>query len=279
MTKKQKYLWKYLTLDKFESLINHEALFLPSLTYLQNSMDPWEGKTLDCFIAKFEHKTKKLPNTDTTHTYIEFGKIFTEKMITSFLDNLFIYSLNCDKDENYALWNIYTTNLKGNLDKKNGIAIRFKSEAFENLFINKDIPIFDSSFGSLEVEKKELKDIIYKTNKEIISILNDDREISFEKSIELFNSAYLIKNDYYSFAKEKRYAVTVSRFSEFKNGNKENIWLKCNLNELFNYEYCNIIISPYASTELSLQIYQLLENKNIRNIDKIVKKSNIILPC
>jgi len=45
-TEKQKYLWKYLSLDKFSLLLKDKALYLPSLKRLQHSIDPIEGATI-----------------------------------------------------------------------------------------------------------------------------------------------------------------------------------------------------------------------------------------
>ena len=93
----------------------------------------------------------------------------------------------------------------------------------------------------------------------------------------------LIKDICYKFAEEKRYIVNLKYDTDAINNyifeaDKSFINIKFNMSELFNPEYLNIIISPFANRSLTGYVKYLLKQQNVKDIDKIVLKSEIAVP-
>ncbi len=273
------YLWKYMSFDKFESIINNNAIYVPSLKRLQKAMDPIEGKTLNCFITKYEKEMEKYSCLNLSKNIFDLGKKGTEEIINLSLEHTFVYSLNFDNDESYALWNIYSTNLNNKLDKENSVAIRIKESLFKKLFLNKNLKIKTSKQKyDLDYDKIELKNIVYKSNNDILKIINNGDKLSHEEFLKVYNDAFITKNTYYKFAREKRLVIHASYWSNLKKDNGDNIWLEFNIKKFFDTRYCQIIISPFAHNNLKLKIIDLLKDNCIENAEQLVIDSNIAIP-
>lgn len=274
---KNNFLWKYLSLDKFISLLENEAFYLPSLKKLQLSMDPMEGATSKRLINYTLNEMDK---------YKEFFpkkvfdlKNFTHQLTDTPLNYSYIFSCSSAFDENYALWNIYPTDIFGNLQRNQGIGLKINENYFKKKFENKNIKI-KNNIKNFGIAKAILKDVIYKTKDEIDTLINSNERISHEDFKKIFEETLLIKNDFYDFAKEKRYIVSLNYDAKEINNcsysdSISNIWVCFDIQELFKPENCKIIISPFAHTSLIQYIKYLLLQKEIKGVDNIVINSKI----
>lgn len=274
-----KYLWKYMTLDKFKLLIENKAIYVPSLKTLQKAMDPIEGKTMNCFITKYEKQMEKYSCLNISKKDFDIGKKGTEEIINSSLEHTFVYSLSFDNDESYALWHIYSTNLNNESDKEKSIAIKIRENVFKKLFLNKNLKIKTSEQKyDLDYDKVELKNVIYKNNDDILKVINNGNKLSYEDFSKVYNEAFITKNTYYKFAREKRLVIQISRWSNLKKDNGNSIWLEFDIRKFFANKHCQIIISPFAKNSLKLKVIKLLEEKGIENAEQLVINSNIAIP-
>ena len=293
INKEQKYLWKYLSLDKFNSLLKDKALYLPSLKRLQLFMDPIEGATLMRLVNSAINQIEEQKQIFTSpkykteleksiiqvqDEYINISKKFGESIITY----AYIYSMTYSEKENYALWNIYPTNLKGILQINQGLSLRINEKFFNEIFVNKNIQIQNNKYN-LDLSVPLLENVIYKTNKEISEIINKTTKLTHKEFMKFLHEILLIKNDFYDFAKEKRYIVQLKYDANaIKNCDysydKSFIRVKCDINKFFNPDYCKIIISPFANDTLMDYTKYLLKQQDIKFIDDIVYKSEITVP-
>lgn len=291
---KQKYLWKYLSLDKFNSLLKDKALYLPSLKRLQLFMDPIEGATSKRLVNSAIKQIEKYKNMTVSISHyptnidksllklqdecINLCKKFGEARITY----AYIYSMAYSENENYALWNIYPTDLKGNVQINQGLSLRMNEEYFKELFVNKNIKV-DNNKYHLDISMPILENVLYKSKQEISEIINADNQTKPDEFMKILHNVLLIKNDFYDFAKEKRYIVNLEYDANaIKNceysSDKSFIQVQYETSKFFNPDYCKIIISPFANDTLLDYTKYLLEKNNIKFIDDIVYKSEIAVP-
>lgn len=289
----QKYLWKYLSLDKFSSLLNDKSLYLPSLKRLQLSMDPIEGSTSKCLlnsaIRQMEKSSngilsiKNWDNLDST-----FKKLYKEsinaykKFVDAPIIYSFIYSMTYSERENYSLWHIYPTDLKGRVQINQGLSLKIDEEHFKSFFVNKHISLKDYKLN-LNIAMPSLEDVIYKTKQEIDGLINSDKIPNQNEFLEFLHNVLLIKNDFYDFAKEKRYIVQLEFdidaiiHSDYESDTSF-IKVSFDIQKFFNPDFCKIIISPFATENLKDYVKYLLMQQNIKNIDDIVCDSEIMIP-
>ena len=289
----QKYLWKYLSLDKFNSLLNNKSLYLPSLKRLQLSMDPIEGATSKCLlnsaIKQMEKSSngilsiKNWDNLDRT-----FKKLYKEslnsykKFVDAPIIYSFIYSMTYSERENYSLWHIYPTDLRGRVQINQGLSLKMDEEHFKTLFVNKNISIQNNNLN-LDIAMPSLENVIYKTKQEINELINSDKIPNQNEFHEFLHNISLIKNDFYDFAKEKRYIVELEYdidaiiHSDYKSDTSF-IKVSFDIKKFFNPDFCKIIISPFATETLKDYVKFLLEKQNIKYTDDIVCDSEIAIP-
>ena len=268
-----------MSLDKFESLIENKAIYVPSIKTLQKAMDPIEGKTMNCFITKYEKQMEKYSCLNISKKDFNIGKKGTEEIINSSLEHTFVYSLSFDNDESYALWHIYSTNLDNESDKENSVAIRIRENLFKKLFLNKNLKIKTSEQKyDLEYDKIELKNVLYKNNEDILKVINNSNKLSHEEFLKVYSDAFITKNTYYKFAREKRLIIHVPQWSNLKKDNGNNIWLELNIKNFFDYKHCQIIISPFAQNDFKFKVIKLLKENGIKNAEQFVICSNIAIP-
>lgn len=241
-------------------------------------MDPMEGATskrlINYTLNEMDKNKENFPEKDFSDL-----KNFTHQLADTPLNYSYIFSFSSAFDENYALWNIYPTDILGNLQKNQGIGLKINENYFKKTFENKNIKI-KNNIKNFGIAKAILKDVIYKTKDEIDTLINSNEIISHEEFKKIFEEILLIKNDFYDFAKEKRYIVSLDYDAkETKNcsysDSISNIWVCFDIQELFKPENCKIIISPFAHTSLTQYIKYLLLQKEIKDVDNIVINSKI----
>jgi len=147
-------IWRYLSYDKFISLIEDNALFFCRIDGFWKDGDKWEGLFPIQVIERFELATKSLPSNDgRQYTYIEWHK---KKEAPSHLINCW----NVDDSESYAMWKIYCKNHPSSIAIQSSIGrlkqsfdateeriwigeveyIDFRKKNCENRFFNVDMP-------------------------------------------------------------------------------------------------------------------------------------------
>lgn len=292
----KKYLWKYLSLDKFEWMLSNTALYLPSMKKLQVAMDPIEGATSRRLVKNAINDIQKMINyipevgskwnqrclNENFKSVISECESFADKLIDTKLNYSYIYSMSYGFKENYALWKIYPTDLLGVVQPNQGIALKIDKNHFSSLFKNKNIEI-KNNILNLDIDKTLLENVIYKTKEEIQNIIEDKEKINHKDFSNILKEVLLIKDICYKFAEEKRYIVNLKYDTDAINNyifeaDKSFINIKFNMSELFNPEYLNIIISPFANRSLTGYVKYLLKQQNVKDIDKIVLKSEIAVP-
>lgn len=262
-----KYIYKYLTFDKFKDLMEKSSLYVPSLLTLKDRMDPVEGKIFDIFSDKYDERINNELNIKSSNYYFtkSFARRVKDKCINSVYSKIFIYSMCYDEYENYALWHIYSKNLRGDNDIENCIAFKFDYSYFNDCIQKYSKALFTND--SFNLEEVSFENIKYKSNSEIIKLVDD---AEFNK--DYFKMAYSIKSKYYSFAKEMRLCFINNVDEE-----KSYIYYTVKLQELFNSKYCKIILNPFVKdNELKNKIVRILTDNNIE-VDELIKDSEIVL--
>ena len=130
------YLWKYLDLHKYMSLISTQCLFV---TRLDKFEDKREGTTVKHLY--FKKLRNQMDNDSIFDSIREYAKIDTFgsliNQISSELEEIQRFHFAscwvlCDSDyESAAMWNLYSS--------PNSIAIKLKYKDFKTLFFNKRI--------------------------------------------------------------------------------------------------------------------------------------------
>ncbi len=266
----QNYLWKYLSLEKFISILENSGMYFSTIKNLKCNLDPEECCVIDFFT---NYKIKELSNYkslcgDLDKKLSNLKKTYCD-IKNDVLDNIFVCSFTNDVVENYALWKIYPTDINGNTQINQGIAIKIDINYFKKLIEN---PCFVMSDGNIiDTYRVFLKEMDYKSRSEIIELakLLDTIE-NCHKFYELLHS---LKLEYYNYEKEVR--AIIQMFSENKN-NCTGGFLKLNLNELFDIAHTQIILSPYAQKNLYDYVNFLLKKHGI-NKEILINQSSILI--
>ncbi len=298
------YLWKYMSLDKFEKLLENKGLYFSSGEQLQKSMDPIEGAIIDCFVemtnfamVEFQNRLKdsksveKYKNRENDPTGIINGFIaiyskladgyekavsvckIIENLCFSFKDKTFICSMHQNNDENYALWKIYPTDLKGELQVNQGIAIKINEK-----YLKTNVGKLFKSLNGISKEKVKIiiKNVKYvfpdKLPTETISATHELIKLIGEKPKNY--SLFLFKTKYYKFAKEKRMFIDFSKSAKDIDLGQGGYLQFNNIKEFFNPQNVSVYVSPFATESFKKYVIYLLEQKGLDG-EKLVKQSSI----
>ena len=271
MPKLKKYLWKYMSLEKFESLLENQGLYFSSLTQLRKSLDPVEGGIMDLTIQnlvtqQLEVKFNLIENLKNENIDENIKKILNIR--ENFFNNTFVSSFNADKIENYALWKIYPTNLKGELQVNQGIAIRINENAFNRTIDN---PVFCFDDGNMiKTSRVILRNMDYQPISEYNELAT--KTIFMDNCHDFYKIIHSAKPDYYRYENEKR---AVFQFFDENKSNCKGGFLKINLKEFFNpFEETSIFISPFASKHVKDYVCFLL-NKYELQADTLISRSEV----
>lgn len=267
----EEYLWKYLSLDKFESLLKNNGLYFSTIQHLKTNIDPEECLLIDSYtndqISSIQNTLKDCVFDEIKQKvkqHIKDLEIIRENAIK----NIFVCSFTNDGVENYALWKIYPTDLKGNVQINQGLAIRFKKKHLIKLF---EQPKFVMDDGIIfEKYRVFLRKMQYASKIDIIerakTLLNTN---SCQEFYELLHS---LKLDFYKYEQEER--AVIQMFNENKK-NSLGGFLKFKLEDLFDDE-TKIFISPFAQNSLEGYVEYLLKKYKL-NPDILINNSKIIL--
>jgi len=266
----QNYLWKYLSLEKFISVLENSGIYFSTIKNLKCNLDPEECCVIDFFT---NYKIKELSNYksscgDLDKKLNNLKKSYCD-IKNDVLDNIFVCSFTNDVVENYALWKIYPTDINGNTQINQGIAIKIDIDYFKKLIEN---PCFVMSDGNIiDTYRVFLKEMDYKSRSEIIELAKHlDTVDNCHKFYELIHS---LKLEYYKYENEIR--AVIQMFAE-NNNNCTGGFLKFNLNKLFDINHTQIILSPYAQNSLYDYVKFLLKRYGI--CEKIlINKSSILI--
>lgn len=292
---KQEYLWKYLSLDKFVSILENNGLYFTTIKNLKHNIEPDECCILDYHLEYNNVKVSELQNNiilikkdmsvedniinndSKTYNTIETIKHHSEqlkvlkkdflKMYNGMIQNIFVCSFTNDFVENYALWKIYPTDLNGNLQINQGIALKFSKQHLLNIFENPKFILDDNTI--IQRYKVLLREMKYESRENIIEyskqLTNDNNCRNF---YELIHS---LKIEYYKYEKEVR--AVIQMFDENKNKCNGG-FLKISPKDLFKVGLVEIHISPFATKSLSSYVEFLLKEYEL-NSDLLIKKSDI----
>lgn len=163
------YIWKYLSLDKFISLLENSGLYFPTIKNLKNNIDPEE-----CCIFDYYTNIKKQELKENNNLPIGINKKILEyhnslnKIKQDAINNIFVCSFTNDDIENYALWKIYPTDLNGMQQINQGIAIKIRKSYFNELLQN---PYFVMNDGTVITSYRLfIKTMNYQPREKIIDL-------------------------------------------------------------------------------------------------------------
>lgn len=267
----EEYLWKYISLDKFVSLLKNHGLYFSTVQHLKTNIDPEECLIIDSYtnnqIVSIQSTLKDCFLDDIKQKFKQHIKDF-EIIRENVIKNIFVCSFTNDSVENYALWKIYPTDLNGTVQINQGLAIRFKKNHLINLFKQ---PKFVMNNGiTIDKYRVFLRKMQYASKADIVErakILLDNKSC-----YEFYELLHSLKLDFYKYEQEER--AVIQMFDE----NKQNClggFLKIKLNELFDDE-TKIFISPFAQNSLEGYIKYLLKEYKL-NPDILINNSKIVL--
>lgn len=290
----QEYLWKYLSLDKFVSILENNGLYFTTIHNLKQNIEPDECCILDYYL-KFQHddanklqeeisfvkrltpEVEKIINEDKEIlTVVEKMKKFYEKFEKSknafssickdAIQNIFICSFTNDIVESYALWKIYPTDLNGNQQINQGIAIRFAKEHLLNIFKQPTFVFEDGT--SIRKYRVFLKKMRYESRDKIIEYAKQLKDCNNCRTF--YDLIHSLKIEYYKYEKEER--AVIQMFAE--NNNCNGGFLKISPKDLFKVGHTEIHISPFATKSLASYVEFLLKKFEL-DTDILIKKSDI----
>lgn len=264
------YIWKYLSLDKFISLLENSGLYFPTIKNLKNNIDPEE-----CCIFDYYTNIKKQELKENNNLPIGINKKILEyhnslnKIKQDAINNIFVCSFTNDDIENYALWKIYPTDLNGMQQINQGIAIKIRKSYFNELLQN---PYFVMNDGTVITSYRLfIKTMNYQPREKIIDLAKSLDNLP--SCSEFYNLIHSLKLEYYQYEKEVR--AVLQLLSENKNCCNGG-FLKFDLKKLFDKNYSEIILSPFAQKCLSDYVKFLLEKHKIDG-QILVDKSSILV--
>lgn len=291
----QEYLWKYVSLDKFISIIENQGLYFTTIQNLKNNVEPDECCILDYylktqientnalqkdinFVKKLTPEVERIINKDKNleivllkmkEYYYKFeqSKNDFSNICSDAIKNIFVCSFSKDSTENYALWKIYPTDLNGNQQLNQGLALKFKKEHLLKIIQNPTMVLEDGT--SINHYRVHLKEMQYKSREEII--VKAKQLLESESCKDFYELLHSLKLEYYQYEKEER--AIMQMFGENKNNCKGG-FLKIPLEEIFEAGQMEIHISPYATKSLISYVEFLLNKYNI-NSDILIRRSDI----
>lgn len=233
-------IWRYMSLRKFKSLINNEALFFCRADVFS---DPFEGSNPK---RELENRNKMLNNSSIFENgFIDVNKTQqTDTNIANLHSRLkSCYNINCwhiNNAENDSMWQLYLKNNKG-------VAIKTTVGKLIQSFANTQEEINCSKVRYLDYE-------------------NDEYHDSIEYPIDEYNTFIPIVHKRIEFKHEEELRLVYYNSKALKSGNPQKYWkkqkikegvnIKVDLGKLIEKIYC-----PPTSTDY-----------NIKKIQKHIKK-------
>lgn len=303
------YLWKYMSLDKFEKLLENKGLYFSSAKQLRENLDPMEGAVVDSLnqvvdklimpiIPMFLDGKEKLDGVesfynnrqnDQTGILNGFGEIYdklregtnavikipeTIKQICSnCITKMFICSMHCNDSENYALWKIYPTDLKGELQINQGIAVRINAQYIKNSMSNVFSSLNKNKVSEFNFDIEDVQYTFPDTLPEDSNLALDEiNKIKGEKPQKYFHLLY--KTKYYEYENEKRLIIDFSESHKDIDLGQGGYLHFNNMGDFFNPENVLVYVSPFASESFKKYVIYLLEQKGLDG-KKLVKQSSI----
>ncbi len=271
---KEEYLWKYLSLDKFCSLLENNGFYFTTIKNLKLNLEPDECSILEHYLKYQQDSISEMQNSikndEVLYNQLEKNKQDFFNICDDALENIFVCSFTNDSIENYALWKIYPTDLKGNQQVNQGIAICISRSHFIDIIQKPQFVLDDGTiFTQYKVFLKKMK---YKSREKIIEhskqLLNSN---SCQTFYDLIHSS---KIEYYQYENEER--AIIQLFSENKKYSKGG-FLKLNLREFFEVNQVKIYVSPFATKSLSSYVEFLLKKYGLNTA--IIQKQSEIRVC
>lgn len=99
-------LWRYMDAVKFDWLVAHERLFMPSADRLG---DPFEGTTPRGELAWWQREAANA-DTEEKRRIIEYNRDFLSRMAQKLRNHYYVGCWHMNQHENSAMWGCYTTN-------------------------------------------------------------------------------------------------------------------------------------------------------------------------
>lgn len=97
-------IWRYMDSDKFEWLLDHRRLFMPTA---DNLGDPLEGSTPPGYIAWWQRETDSATSEDQRAT-IAHNREFFAHMVPLLRPRYYVSCWHINIHENYSMWRCYT---------------------------------------------------------------------------------------------------------------------------------------------------------------------------
>ena len=218
-------IWRYLSFEKFKSLIEDSSLFFCRIDGFWKDGDKWEGLFPIQVIEKFKLAERSLPSNDGwQYTFLEWHR---KKEAPSHLINCW----HANDAESYAMWKLYTK--------------------YDNLSI-----AIQSSIGRLKQSFDATEERILIGEVEYIDFRNKNFENRFF-NIDMPNTlkTFLFKWHYFKFENEIR-AILNKAYK--KHRAKKGILVKIDLTKLVDCIY----LSPTSSEEDEIKIKDFLRQND-----------------
>jgi hypothetical protein len=101
-------LWRYMDAGKFEWLVEHGRLFMPTAEHLG---DPLEGTAPDGELRWWQ-RAAAMAESDENRRIVEHNRAFLARMAQAFRSNYYVSCWHMNTRENGLMWGCYTTQPK-----------------------------------------------------------------------------------------------------------------------------------------------------------------------
>ena len=254
----ESYLWKFVNIEKFLSLIVNEEFHLTRLDLFDDKQEAISLEYLK--ILAFQREQQDIHPLSEYHQIIVNGnqqnqlKEVQKKLQKTNYANC--WHLSEDNIENVAMWNLYSG--------YNSVALKIKYKDFKSNILKYGIKNSSKDFKKLQFSKVYYHNFqdkkIYANIVDCDAVFMKDKSFEYEKEFRI-----IAENDYIdfsSFQKNKKDWVPIEHYEKIYK-NMEQTYIKLELNNFKEYPF-NIIFHPKCAPWIKKDLLSILSKFNIR---------------
>jgi hypothetical protein len=161
-------IWRYMDFDKFEWMLDHGRLFMPTA---ENLGDPLEGSTPSGYVAWWQREIDNATSEE-NRSIITHNRRFASRTAALFRNRYYVSCWHANTHENYLMWRSYTKTREAVAVRTTYSALRsaLPGEAFMGVVRYIDYSTDGLPWGNM-FEYITHKDIAYRAEAEVRAVV------------------------------------------------------------------------------------------------------------